>query len=73
MPFQTADVVEVQPNTIRGIDVIVNGEVVDFDSLISRTLSFEGIYLYINPYKQRYFSKDRFIMYIKSVVALNFK
>ncbi|VDI51850.1 Hypothetical predicted protein [Mytilus galloprovincialis] len=41
-PFQTADVVEVQPNTIRGLDVIVNEEVADFDSLISRTLSFNG-------------------------------
>jgi hypothetical protein len=37
-----ADVIEVQANTIRGIDVLVNGELVDFEASISNTLSVRG-------------------------------
>jgi curli biogenesis system outer membrane secretion channel CsgG len=37
-----ADVIEVQTNTIRGIDVLVNGEIVDFEMSISKRLSVRG-------------------------------
>jgi hypothetical protein len=37
--YNNADVIEVQTNTIRGIDVLVNGELVDFEASISNTLS----------------------------------
>ena len=40
--YAKADVIEVQTNTIRGIDVLVNGEIVDFEALISNTLSVRG-------------------------------
>ncbi|XP_052091067.1 protein mesh-like isoform X1 [Mytilus californianus] len=44
-PYPTADVIEVQPNTIRGIDVLVNGELVDFnssESMSASVISAEG-------------------------------
>jgi hypothetical protein len=37
-----ADVIEVQTNTIRGIDVLINGELADFEVSISKTLSVRG-------------------------------
>ena len=37
-----ADVIEVQTNTIRGIDVLVNGEIVDLEISISKRLSVRG-------------------------------
>ena len=37
--YNNADVIEVQTNTIRGIDVLVNGEIVDFEMSISNRLS----------------------------------
>ena len=40
--YANADVIEVQANTIRGIDVLVNGELVDFEASISNTLSVRG-------------------------------
>ena len=40
--YNNADVIEVQTNTIRGIDVLVNGELVDFEASISNTLSVRG-------------------------------
>jgi hypothetical protein len=40
--YNNADVIEVQTNTIRGIDVLVNGELVDFEVSISNTLSVRG-------------------------------
>jgi hypothetical protein len=40
--YNNADVIEVQTNTIRGIDVLVNGEMVDFKESISNTLSVRG-------------------------------
>jgi len=42
MSYDNADVIEVQTNTIRGIDVLVNGEMVDFEVSISNTLSVRG-------------------------------
>ena len=40
--YSNADVIEVQTNTIRGIDVLVNGEVVDFEMSISNKLFVRG-------------------------------
>ena len=40
--YANADVIEVQTNTIRGIDVLVNGELIDFEVSISNTLSVRG-------------------------------
>ena len=40
--YNNADIIEVQTNTIRGIDVLVNGELVDFEASISNTLSVRG-------------------------------
>ena len=40
--YTNADVIEVKTNTIRGIDVLVNGELVDFKESISNTLSVRG-------------------------------
>jgi len=40
--YANADVIEVQTNTIRAIDVLVNGEMVDFEASISNTLSVRG-------------------------------
>ena len=40
--YVNADVIEVQTNTIRGIDVLVNGELADFEASISNTLSVRG-------------------------------
>jgi hypothetical protein len=36
--INNADVIEVQTNTIRGIDVLVNGELVDFEASISNNV-----------------------------------
>ncbi|XP_076091868.1 protein mesh-like isoform X1 [Mytilus galloprovincialis] len=44
-PYPTADVIEVQPNTIRGIAVLVNGELIDFnssESMSASVISAEG-------------------------------
>ncbi|XP_052077977.1 uncharacterized protein LOC127715900 [Mytilus californianus] len=41
-PYQEAEIIEVQVNQIRGIDVLVNGTLVDFDSAISKVISVEG-------------------------------
>lgn len=48
-PYPTADVIEVQPNTIRGIDVLVNGELIDFnssESMSASVISAEGKYFF---------------------------
>ena len=45
--YNNADVIEVQTNTIRGIDVLVNGELVDFEASISNTLSVRGKKLHV--------------------------
>ncbi|XP_063420882.1 sushi domain-containing protein 2-like [Mytilus trossulus] len=41
-PYPGADTIEVQTNQIRGIDVLVNGTVLDLDSSISKVNSVEG-------------------------------
>ncbi|CAC5404309.1 unnamed protein product [Mytilus coruscus] len=41
-PYPGADTIEVQTNQIRGIDVLVNGIVLDLDSSISKVNSVEG-------------------------------
>ncbi|CAC5420802.1 Sushi, nidogen and EGF-like domain-containing protein 1,Alpha-tectorin [Mytilus coruscus] len=41
-PYPEAEIIEVQVNQIRGIDVLVNGTLVDFDLAISKVISVEG-------------------------------
>ncbi|CAG2215769.1 unnamed protein product [Mytilus edulis] len=41
-PYPEAEIIEVQVNQIRGIDVLVNGTLLDFDLAISKVISVEG-------------------------------
>ncbi|VDI32036.1 Hypothetical predicted protein [Mytilus galloprovincialis] len=41
-PYPEAEIIEVQVNQIRGIDVLVNGTLLDFDLSISKVISVEG-------------------------------
>ncbi|XP_071123955.1 protein mesh-like [Mytilus edulis] len=41
-PYPEAEIIEVQVNQIRGIDVRVNGTLLDFDLAISKVISVEG-------------------------------
>ncbi|CAC5408987.1 Sushi, nidogen and EGF-like domain-containing protein 1,Alpha-tectorin [Mytilus coruscus] len=41
-PYPEAEIIEVQVNQIRGIDVLVNGTLVDFNLAISKVISVEG-------------------------------
>ncbi|CAC5408993.1 unnamed protein product [Mytilus coruscus] len=41
-PYPEAEIIEVQVNQIRGIDVLVNGTLLDFDSAFSNVISAEG-------------------------------
>ena len=45
-PNYTDDIVEVRTNSIREIDVLINGELAEFDTSISNTIFAEGIIAY---------------------------
>lgn len=60
-PYPEAEIIEVQVNQIRGIDVRVNGTLLDFDLAISKVISVEGNNLTCK------FAKQFFSVQIKNI------